>query len=54
LEQLSRCLAVPTRTKQWPDRADHSCMQCWGAQVSSYLIRTVFTPLLHVSSWCGA
>jgi hypothetical protein len=35
--QQSRCLAVVTWTKQWSGGADHSCMQCEGAQVSSYL-----------------
>ena len=28
---------MPTREKQLPDRAEYSCVQCLGAQVSSYL-----------------
>jgi hypothetical protein len=47
LEQVQRCLAVPTRTKQCPDRADHSCVQLQRAVVSRYLTAQYVT---HMST----
>jgi hypothetical protein len=41
LKQVERCLAVPNPAKQWPRRADCSCVQFYGTHPAGYQLYAV-------------